>query len=594
MKGFDEFPEEDVKGRVKFSILKRLLPFLEFQGKKIIIALMLGILSALAASSLPLVFREVIDHALPSLQFDKILLAGGAYFFLLVFQGSIEYFQSLILGLLGLESMARIKSHLFAHILSLKISYFGKTQTGKIISRIESDTQKLFMLFSSVSIRIFSAALTILFSFVIMFIANARMALFAVLLFPVLIVVTGVLFKKIKPKYKKERAIYAGITGFLEEHLKAVFLLKNLGAVAWSQKKFEGLNEKKKAIDTRINTYENIIWFLLFLSFQLVVSAILYNSVDWVRTNFITIGTVWLFIQYLESMIGPVMIISEQVGEVQRAFSAAERIFEILDTEKNTVEQLDFGKHVSFEKQIRFKNVSFGHEKDLPVLKNISFTIPKGTSLGIVGKTGCGKTTLISLLAGLYIPDKGEILFDGDDIRELSLRSVRSKLSLILQEIVLFPGTIMENLVLFRKDVSHEAVIKATHDMGVHDQIMAHSRGFSTNLAENGKNLSSGERQLLSFARALAFSPEILIMDEATSAVDPKTERDIQSALKKLLHGRTSLIIAHRLSTLRYVDNIIVLDRGEIVEEGPPDTLLNNSDGIFATYYRAQMRDADE
>jgi ATP-binding cassette subfamily B protein len=280
-------------------------------------------------------------------------------------------------------------------------------------------------------------------------------------------------------------------------------------------------------------------------------------------------------------------MISEQIRELQRAFGAADKIFEILDTEPEVKEPLNPKTIGGFKEKISFNNVCFHYDVDKPVLKNVSFTIDKGSTVAIVGATGSGKTTIISLLTRFYDPIEGNITVDGVDLKYIRSDELRGMMSLVLQDIFLFPGDILDNLRVLRKDIPEDRVKEASKKMGIYNYLNSFPQGFNTILSEDGGNLSFGERQLLSFSRALTFDPEILIMDEATSSIDPYTEAEIQRSMEKLLKGRTSIIIAHRLSTIEEADNIIVLDRGELVEQGSHDELMALK-GHYANLYWTQ------
>jgi len=576
------------KGKISASTLKRILPFFEGQKWIMVLAVLAVILATAAITSLPLVFREMVDKAIPSKDPDLIIIIGLSYLGLLVFHGTVEYFQNLIVGYMGIDIVNNIKLKMFKHIITLSVKFFDKNGTGSLISRIESDSQKLFMLFSTVGLQMLGAFLTIIISLFIMFLTNVKLSLIVVSIVPVYMIGTFVIFKKMRPMFRKDRELYARISSFLGEHLKAIPLLKNLNNINWSKKKFFQINEAKWRYEFKIFIIEQLVWFILMLVPQIIIAVILYKSVEWVSIGAITIGTVWMFIQYIQAALHPLIMLSEQLSEVQRAFGSADRIFEILDMKRDIVEGEIKSEDFSFDKEISFNNVSFHYDEVKPILKNVSFSIKKGTTVAIVGPTGSGKTTIISLLARFYDPIEGTVSIDGTDIKNLSFAALRDRINLVLQDIYLFPGNITDNLRVLRNDITKEAVEDATKIMDIYEYISSLPAGFETELKEEGANISFGERQLLSFSRALTFKPEILMMDEATSSIDPYTEEKIQKSMKKLLKGRTSIIIAHRLSTITHADNILVIDKGEIAEQGTHKELVEIENGIYADLYRAQ------
>lgn len=582
-----EGPDDHIKAKISTSTLKRILVFFKGHEKSIFLAILAVVLTTALNAALPLVFREMIDNAIPSKDLALVFKFASYYLVLLILFGGIQYFEMIIVGYMGIDIVNNIKNVMLKHIMSLSISFFDKLGSGRLISRIEADSQKLFMLFSSIGLSLLNGLLNIFIALSIMFYTNVKLTMFVLAISPVYLLGTYLIFSKMRPMFRKERELYATIVNFLSEHIKAIPLLRNLNNLNWSKKKFHKMNEEKRWYEFKIYILEQSIWFVMMLCPQVVIALILYNSVDWIKEDIITIGTVWMFIQYIQLAIQPLIMISEQIRELQRAFGAADRIFEILDTEPEVKDSDTPVLELDFSEKIEFRNVSFQYEPDKPVLKNLNLTIEKGTTVAIVGATGSGKTTIISLLSRFYDPDEGSILIDGIDLREIKQSTLRSKMSLVLQDIFLFPGNIMDNLRVLRNDISEEKVVEATKKMGIYNYLKNFPDGFQTELSEDGGNLSFGERQLLSFSRALTFDPEILIMDEATSSIDPYTEAEIQRSMEKLLKGRTSIIIAHRLSTIEHADKIIVLDHGELIEQGTHHELMKMKN-LYANLYWTQ------
>ena len=575
-------------GKIRLTTLKRILVFFHGYNRQIIIALITVLFSTAFSCGLPLILREIIDTAIPSKEIGIILITALAYLFLLLSQEGLNYYQSIIVGYMGIEITNTIKTKIFKHVLSLPVKFFNQNSSGTLISRIESDTQQLYMLFSSVGLQLLWALLSVIVSFSIMFFNSAKLTLLVLAITPVYVLGVYIFFSKMRPMFRKDRDLYAKIGGFLSEHIPAINLLKNFHQVGWSREKLADLNKDKFQYGFKINSLESTIWFFLMLMPQLAIAAILYKSVAWIRADLITIGTVWMFIQYIINIIRPVIAVSEQIGEVQRAFGAADRIFALLDQSSEMAPVPKSLPKFMFERHIEFKNVHFHYEKDKPVLNDLSFTIKKGETVALVGPTGSGKTSIISLLAKFYDPIQGSILIDGQDLRDIDKNQLRSKISMVLQDIFLFPANVLDNLRALRQDIPDQKAYQAASDLGVDRYINRFKQQYMTDLHEEGGNLSFGERQLLSFSRALTFDPEILIMDEATSSVDPFTEIQIQKSMSHLMKGRTTIIIAHRLSTIEEADKILVIEDGCVVEQGEHIELLNNHGSYAQLYYNQQ------
>lgn len=574
-------------GEIRLATLRRMLPFFRGHFWKLSIGLGLVLLITGATILLPLVFRRLIDEAIPSGMLSAIITMGLAYLGLLTIQGVMQFFQSLMLGYVGIDIVNSIKLKMMRHVLGLSLRFFDKHPPGVLISRIESDAQKLFMLFSEVGTRMLGAVLTIIFALVVMGLTNIRLTLYVLATAPVYLVAVWVVFKRMRPMFRKDRALYARIPGFLGEHIRAIPLLRNLNQLPWSVRMFEGINRDKRDYEAKIFLIEQAMWTILMIAPHLSITAILNQSVSWLEQGTITLGTVWMFVQYIQMAVHPLIMISEQIGEIQRSFGAADRLFFVLDTHSEIQDPEKPVPREVFQDAIRFENVSFQYEPGKPVLRDVSFTIKKGSTIAIVGPTGSGKTTIISLLARFYDPDSGRITLDGHDLRDMRVRDLRERISLVLQDIFLFPGTLMDNLRTIRSDISDEQVKKAVQTLGIEHHVLRMRDGYDTILTEEGANLSFGERQLFSFARALVQDPQILIMDEATSSVDPYTESEIQKSMDNLLTGRTAIIVAHRLSTVRHADRILVLEQGRVVEQGSHDELIA-AGGRYAELYHSQ------
>jgi ATP-binding cassette, subfamily B, multidrug efflux pump len=383
--------EEIQKGNISGVTLKRIMVFFKGHTKQLVFATLTVVLGVSLNASLPLVFREMIDKAIPSKDLQNVLIYASFYLVLLVALGAIQYFQQLVVGYMGIDIVNNIKTVILKHVLTLSISFFDKQGTGRLISRIESDSQKLFMMFSSIGLSLLGGFMNIIIAVSIMLFTNIKLTLIVLSIAPVYLLGAYIVFSKMRPMFRKDRELYARIIGFLSEHLKAIPLLRNLNNLNWSIDKFDRANQEKRWYEFKISIMEQSVWFVMMLCPQVVIMLILYNAVDWIKQDMITIGTVWMFIQYIHLAVQPLVMISEQIRELQRAFGAADKIFEILDTEPE-VKEPQYPKSVDgFKEKISFNNVCFHYDSDKPVLKNVSFTIDKGTTVAIVGATGSGK-----------------------------------------------------------------------------------------------------------------------------------------------------------------------------------------------------------
>lgn len=579
--------ESDREAQLRLSTFRRMLPFFAGYKTSLATAVVMVLVRTTILACLPLVFRELVDNAIPQGSYGPVLYVAGGYLLLLVTQGILEYAQSILVGFMGIGIVNDIKQKLLAHLFTLSIRFFDHNKVGRLISRVESDSQRLFMAFSSVSLQLFGALLMLFISFLVMLVTSVQLTLYVLAVSPLFLGGLYITFYKMRPLFRRDRELYANITGFLTEHIPAVPLLRTLNNTGWSKNLFAEINKEKTRYTFRVASLETALWTAMFCAPVLAITGILYKSMEWIPLGEISIGTVWMFIQYILMAVAPLIMISEQISELQKAMGAAERIFELFDTEPEVKDPAVPIADKPFCEAIRFENVHFHYSPDKPVLQDVSFSIPKGKTVAIVGATGAGKSTVISLLARMYDPTSGCIKLDGTDIRSFAQDDLRRKIGFVMQDIFLFPGTVTDNLRVLRSDIPEEQVRQAARSLGVEDCITNLPNGYDTILSEQGGNLSFGERQLLSFARALTFDPEILIIDEATSAVDPYTEATIQRCLNRLFHNRTAVVIAHRLSTIVHADIILVFDRGRLMEQGSHEELLHKN-GLYAMLYRLQ------
>lgn len=568
------------------KLKKELFNFIKpyFSSIAVAIALLL-IVSALSLIG-PIIIKRLIDVDIANGLYAGIWASAAMYIVVKLAILAGNYFQMYTLQRVGVSIMCDIKLKLFSHILRLPLKYFEKNPAGKLISRIESDTETLRQLFTNTVMTLFQDLLMFAGMLAVMFYLSAKLTLIVLLILPFLFAGAFFIQRELRVRFKAAREKASVVSKFLTEYIQGMQCVQAFNYEGGSKVRMDGHNREKKNTFYFAEVLEIIFHNSILLAEALTLSAVLYFGGAMALEKKLTIGTLVLFIGYIRQCFEPIIRLSEQFNIIQKARVAAERIFEILALDAE--EPVETGS-VSpaaenggaaetpappFRDCIEFDNVSFSYDGEREVLSGVSFRVKKGEKVALVGHTGSGKTTILSLLLRFYNRTGGRITIDGEDINSMKLSALRKKFALVLQDVVLFPGCVMDNIRLLNDEISGGEVENAARSVNMLDFIMKKEKGFQTEVAERGSNFSMGERQLLSFARALAFNNEILVLDEATSSVDPYTEALIQDALEKVQAGRTSIIVAHRLSTIVNSDRIIVLEAGKIVETGSHEELL--------------------
>ncbi len=583
---YPPLPEEESKpaGRVS-EYLHRLWPFfrpyfgkIAGGGALLLIATGLGLLG-------PVLIKRAIDVNIARADIRGLVLTSLWYLTLQLGIIFATYFQRVWLAQVGESGAADLKAALFKHILTLPASFFDKNPVGKLISRVESDTESLKMLFTWTSVALFQSGLMVLGMSVIMAVTNWRLYLLIALLLPPFVLAFYLFQKKVRPIYLTIRRTVADINNLLTESLKGLAVIQ----VFWQQRRFaqkmDSLNRQKFLQELSAMRLWYLVWFLIDFGELLGIALIFGIGGLWALKGTLTIGTLVLFVSYITRMFYPLRTISDQINLMQRAFASAERAIAILDQEPELSGKIK--GDLQLTERIAFEGVNFAYDEE-PVLKSLNLQIRKGEKVALVGETGGGKTSIVSLLLKFYSPQTGKLLFDYYDLKEIDPQTLRRVIGFVPQEVIVFPGTVLDNLRMFEETISRQEVIAAAQRLGIDKTVKRFENGYDTVLTEGGQNFSLGERQLLAFARALVRNPQILILDEATSAVDPQTERLIQEGLRELLKDRTAIIIAHRLATVQMADRVVVVHKGRIVEEGSHEQLLAKA-GVYSRLYRLQF-----
>jgi ATP-binding cassette subfamily B protein len=586
----DTLDDSSIRKTSTLDVLRKIYPFVKPHKKFFAIATLLLFLSVAGELVGPLILRMVIDTAIPRKSVSDIvlysLLFAGTFSFAMV----MSYLQVIITTKIGLSVVRDLKEKVFRHMLSLSLSFFDSNSTGKLMARVESDSERVRMLFSDVSMALLRNVAMVFGTLGIMLVADATITMWIIVLLLPVVLLTVPVLKKMRKLYRRVRSAYAGISGFIAEYVRSVPVLQVFGSTGMASRKVH--EEGVRFLNSEVKAY---FWEFGFWSFLgsceiLAVMVILLSGRAGVVSGALSIGTIVMFVEYTRRLFGPVVMFSETLNMVQRAAASAERLFDILETETLTpdghLDEVDFPKEW---KEIRFEKIWFRYPDGPWVLKNICFTIPRGDMVALVGSSGGGKSTIVSLLMRFYEPTEGRITIDGTDIRDFRLNVWRNGLGLVLQNVNLFSGTLSENLTVFNEGVPESIQREALKGIEAEDILKAVPGGLNGSISEGGLNLSMGQRQLVNYARAVLKRPEILVLDEATSSVDPGTEKRIQRSTDLIVRNRTALVVAHRLSTVTHASKILVVQHGVITEEGTHKELMSR-EGIYAGLCRLQLQ----
>lgn len=557
--------------------LKLLYPFV----KKDRGLLFFGLIAMLVTSALrlvdPLILALIVDKSIPNKDMSEMMQYGIMFVAVVLISGLLSYLQIVLLSRLGIKVITKFKADVFRHLLKLPIPWFNKQPVGELIARVESDSERVKVLFSELSITIIGNILFFFGVFTVLFIRDWKTTVYVLPPIIVCIVAYSFIFKYISKFFRQIRERYAVITAKITDYVHGMQMIQALNQQKRIIDDMEDASITKRNLETRTSFIEYGTQSIFMFIFNVVfVIIILMLTAPKIIAGIISLGTLIVFIQYIYKMIWPLMHLSENVMQMQRSFVSLKRILEL--TELETEDETYSGNIMPvFEHDIRFENVWFAYNDEEWVLRDVSFTIPKGHRVAMVGASGSGKTTCVSLICGFYHVQRGRILIDGVSIDELDFRAWRRKVGLILQDVILFPGPILENIRVYNDSISESQVREAVSIVQLDDFIRELPDGLDSELAERGQNVSQGEKQLISFARALAFEADVIIMDEATASIDPQTEAKIQRTMNRILSGKTAVIVAHRLTSVLDADEILYFSAGQITARGNHSTLLQIS-----------------
>ena len=586
--------EEEAIGKTyDLRVTRRLLGYLKPYWYLAAIALVLTILVNVLASLQPRFTQMAVDDYITPKQTDGIWIFALAFFGLFLFRFVFSYVQEVLLNNVGQRVMFDLRTEIYTKLQKQEVAYYDKNPVGRVITRITSDVDALNELFTSGVIDVLGDLVIIFAIIAQMFWYDWKLALISLITVPLLFAATNWFRKHARNGFDKVRTRTAKLNAFLQEHISGAQTVQLFNAETKTQKRFDEIND-----DYRNANIETIYYYSIFYPLVDFIGTIGIALVIWfggyqlltgtaASGSLLTIGVVIAFVQYSQQLFQPIRDLSDKFNILQAAIVASHRIFLLLDLPveiKSPEQPKKSGKTIG---KIEFQNVWFAYKDENWVMKNISFTVNPGESIALVGHTGSGKTTVTNLLMRFYDVQKGRILLDGVDVREWNLHDLRENFAVVLQDVFLFSGAIEDNIRLGNKDITDEKIRWAATEVHADGFIEKLGEGYKSQIKERGAGLSVGQKQLISFARALAFEPTILILDEATSSIDTETEQLIQQAVDRVMLDRTSLVIAHRLSTIQKCDRIMVFHHGELRESGTHQELLNLH-GLYWRLYQLQ------
>ncbi len=583
--------EEEALGKARDTgLLLRLLSYLSPYKGKVVLAVILLFLVAVLELAGPVLTMIALDHAIPDGDVGLLLVLVVAFTTALFLSLLLEYAQAVITTWLGQRVMYDLRMQVFGHIQKLSLRYFDRNPVGRLMTRVTNDVEALNELFSSGVVTVFGDLFMLILIMVALTIMNPALALVTFAVVPFVVIAAFLFRGLIRKAYREIRVRLARINAYLQERIGGIGVVQLFGREEDSFRRFERINKDHLDSHLRSITYYALFFPVIEVLTSVALAVILWYGGGAVIQDAATIGTLAAFFQLARRFFRPIQDLSEKYNLLQGAMAASERIFQLVDTEPEIRDHPDpLHLPAPGRGEIEFRDVWFRYDPDGEwILRGVSFHLRPGQRVAIVGATGAGKSTIINLLMRFYEVEKGEVLFDGVPIDRVPVAELRDRIGLVLQDVFLFSEDVRTNIRLGREDIDEARVRTAAARVGADRMISRLPRGYEQPLGERGVSLSVGERQLISFARALAFDPQVLILDEATSSVDSELEERIETALGELMQGRSSLVIAHRLSTVLSADQILVLHHGEIRERGSHAELLA-IDGLYARLHELQF-----
>jgi ATP-binding cassette subfamily B multidrug efflux pump len=577
---------------VDWNVLKRLFQFIAPYKWQFTLLIFLTTVSAALVPLRPYLIQYTIDNDVANGDYAGLVKMIYVLIGLLFIQAIIQYLHTYLSGWIGQFIVKDIRVKLYDHLLKLRLKFYDNTPIGRLVTRVISDIETLSEVFSQGLASIVGDLLQLFFIVGFMFYANWKLALVCLITLPILLIATYIFKEKIKITFNNVRNAVANLNSFVQEHVTGMSIVQIFNSEKTEYEKFKNINEEHKKANIK-----SILYYSIYFPVADIVSATGIALLIWYGASAalapaetgITLGMLMAFIMYIQLFFRPIRQLADRFNTLQMGVVSTARIIKLLDNADFTSDE---GNYVPdrFNGKVEFKNIWFAYTDEEYVLKNISFEVNPGETVAMVGATGAGKSSIVNLLTRLYPINKGQLLIDDRDVGEYDLEALRKHIGLVLQDVFLFSDTIFKNITLGNDEISREQVWEAAEMVGARNFIEKMPGGLDYNVLERGAGLSVGQRQLISFVRAMVYNPGIIILDEATSSVDSETEELIKQAITRMMYGRTSVVIAHRLSTIQHADSILVVDKGEIKEAGTHENLLAIG-GYYAQLYHMQYKE---
>ena len=582
--------EEDDLGKVyDRELMKRLIGYLKPYRREVVLIVFLMVGYSASEALLPYLTQIGIDNHIEPRNLQGLETIVLYYVLVLVARFIFTYFEEYGMQMVGQKAMYDMRMSLFSHLQRLDVRFFDNNPVGRLMTRVMGDVEILKELFTSGVITVFGNLLSIFGYMIAMLLLNWKLALVTFAVLPIIFATTSVYQVYSRRAFRDQRRYLARINAFLNENIVGMTTMQLFAREPRSWMQFDDRNKQYLGANLRSIFYFSLFSPMIEVCGSLALAVIIWHGGGQILQDTLTFGVLFAFIQYSQRLFWPIRELSEKYTIFQNAMASSERIFDLMDTQPTIVNPTPAKELGTLNGEIEFRNVWFAYNAEDYVLRDVSFNVKAGEKVALVGHTGSGKTSIINLLCRFYDVNKGQVLIDGTDLREMELPDLRRAINIVQQNIFLFSGTIEKNINLDNPEISKEQTIAAAKEVHLDSYVQKMQDGYATEVREGGAGLSVGQKQLVAFARALASDPNILILDEATSSVDTETELIIQDALNRLMANRTSIVIAHRLSTIQNADKIIVMHRGEIQEMGTHNELLQQR-GIYYRLYQLQYK----